>query len=69
MLLAQNGAVISDQLASRVIALRWYLLLVEFRVKVRFSVAIGSCVKTNEALLASHDPDTMVSLGLRLTNS
>lgn len=69
MLLAERGAAISDQLARRVIALRWYLLVVEFRVKVKLRVVFSSWVKIKEALLASHDPDDLVSLGFRFTNS
>ncbi len=38
------------------------------RVKVKLSVVVCSWVKTKEALLASHDPDELVRLGVRLNN-
>lgn len=38
-------------------------------MKVKLSVVVRSCVKTKVALLASHDPDELVRLGFRFTNS
>lgn len=68
MLLAEKGAVISDQFARRLIAPRWYLLDVEFRVNVKLSVVVCAWVRVSVALLASQEPDT-VKLGDKLTNS
>ena len=39
------------------------------RVKVKLSVVARSCVKTKVALLASHDPDELVRLGVRFVIS
>lgn len=38
------------------------------RVNVKLSTVVGSCVKVKEAVLASHDPDEFIRLGLRFTN-